>query len=435
MKQLLWVAFAIIGLLAACKKNNDKPGMAVVTTTAPTGITSSGAQTGGTITSNGNSIITQSGICWALHNTPTLGDSVVNGNTTSTGAFSITLNDLNANTVYYFRAFVTNGVGTAYGAVDSFTTAAGVPTLTTTAISNNAELAANSGGSITNNGGASVTVSGICWATSTNPSVSNFKTIGTAINGSFSDTLVNLVLGNTYYVRAYATNSFGTGYGNQISFTVSSTGTVTDIDGNAYATVVIGTQTWITSNLRITHYQNGDPLVNAFTNIGYDWINGTNGGGYTFVNGDTTSVTLAAYGLLYSSWAVTDSRNIAPVGWHVATLNDWEILEAYEGLPAADTVAAYALNNSPFTDGAIGPILQTGGNSGLNLQLAGYYYGTFGGALNFGLRGYYWTSTPYNSIYDYNTEVYGPTSGNYQGVLLNYSGGGNEALSVRCVKD
>lgn len=424
MRQLLWITIAIAGLVCACKKNNDKPGTAIVTTTAPGSITASSAQTGGDITSNGNSAISESGICWAVRNAPTLGDSVVNSNTTSTGVFSVNLNNLNANTVYYIRAFVTNGVGTGYGAVDSFTTAAGVPSLSTTAISNNQALSAQSGGTIINNGGAAVTSSGICWSTSANPTISGSNIAGTATSGSFSDTLTNLTLGTTYYVRAYATNSYGTGYGNQISFTVSTTGTVKDIDGNVYATITIGTQTWMLSNLRVTHYQNGDSILNAYTDPQYDWFNGTTAGGYIFVNGDST--TKAMYGLLYSNFAVNDSRNIAPAGWHAATDDDWDTLEVFEGMPAADT----ALTGP---NGTISAALQVGGSSGLNLQLPGVFYAPTTGYYYYQTRGYYWTSTMSNTNVNYFREFYGPTSANYQAINRNY--GADYGFSVRCVKN
>jgi uncharacterized protein (TIGR02145 family) len=421
MKQLLWVAFGVVAVLAACKKNNDKPSMAIVTTAMPASITSSSAQTGGNITSSGNSPISESGICWAFHNTPTLGDSVINSNSTSAGAFSITLNNLNANSVYYVRAFVTNGVGTAYGVTDSFTTAAGVPSLSTTAISNNQSLTAQSGGTITNNGGASITASGICWSTSANPTISGAKIVGTTASGSFADTLTNLSLGATYYVRAYATNSYGTGYGNQVTFTVSATGTVSDFDGNAYATVTIGTQTWTTSNLRAVHYQNGDPVQNAF-NTAYDWGDSTTGV-YTIVNGDTATV--RTYGLLYNLWAVNDSRNIAPVGWHVATQGDWNTLEVFEGMSVADTGVLGTLS------GTIGPLLLVAGSSGLNLQLAGRWHGTEFD--NFGVSGYFWTSTPANVNLNSQLVVFGPTSPYYPALLNSYTSG--VGLAVRCIKD
>ncbi len=397
--------------------------MAVVTTTAPTSITAGGAQTGGTITSSGNSPISQSGICWALHNTPTVGDSVVNSNVTSTGAFSITLNNFNANTVYYIRAFVINGVGTAYGAVDSFTTAAGVPTLSTTAISNNEALTAQSGGGITNNGGAPVTASGICWSTSANPTIAGSKTVGTVATGSFSDTLTNLSLGATYYVRSYATNSYGTGYGNQVTFTVSATGTITDIDGNVYGTITIGTQTWMTSNLKVTHYQNGDSLINGATYSGS--LVASSSGIYLFPNGDTTQNAL--YGKYYDPAAITDSRNIAPAGWHVPTDEEWYTLELYEGMDPTDTLANFG---GPAFQGTIGGNLLVNGSSGLNLQLAGYYCPGCGLYKEFGQQGVYFSATypVFPLILWYRAFNTGTPGQIYRGNSYYYA-------SVRCVKD
>src|SRR6185437_12105901 len=184
MKQLFWnsIAGMILTLVPACKKD-AKPAIAVVTTTIPGSITSSSAQTGGAITSTGNSPVSQTGVCWALHNPPTLADSIVSSNLANTGQFTVSLTNLNANTVYYVRAFVTNGIGTAYGAVDSFTTSSGIPTVTTAAITNNQALAAQSGGTIVNNGGTTVTASGVCWATSSNPTISNTKITGSVGTG------------------------------------------------------------------------------------------------------------------------------------------------------------------------------------------------------------------------------------------------------------
>lgn len=116
--------------------------------------------------------------------------------------------------------------------------------LTTTAVSTITQTTAQSGGNITTDGGASITARGICWGKATNPTTANDKTtIGTG-TGIFSSFITGLTASTIYFVRAYATNSAGTVYGNEISFTTLpvSANTVTDIDGNIYPAITIGTQ-------------------------------------------------------------------------------------------------------------------------------------------------------------------------------------------------
>jgi len=116
-----------------------------------------------------------------------------------------------------------------------------LPTVTSTAaISNISYTTAivSSGGSITNDGGASVTARGVCWSTSINPTVAlSTKTIDGSGTGSFSSSITGLLAATTYYVRAYATNSVGTAYGNQVVFTTSATPPI--IIGQSYQGGVI----------------------------------------------------------------------------------------------------------------------------------------------------------------------------------------------------
>lgn len=125
----LLIRLTFIGLplmiAVSCKKDDDAPPPTVpaVTTTPLTNITTSSATTGGTILTNGNAAITQSGIVWSKTNaTPTFIDSVIAG-TTSSGSFTTNLTGLDFNTVYYIRAFATNSVGTGYGDVVKLNTA------------------------------------------------------------------------------------------------------------------------------------------------------------------------------------------------------------------------------------------------------------------------------------------------------------------------
>lgn len=94
-----------------------------------------------------------------------------------------------------------------------------VPTLTTTAASSITSTSASSGGSSISDGGASITAKGVCWSTSTNPTIANSNTNDGTGTANFTSSITGLLPNTTYYVRAYATNSAGTGYGNQISFT------------------------------------------------------------------------------------------------------------------------------------------------------------------------------------------------------------------------
>ncbi len=99
--------------------------------------------------------------------------------------------------------------------------------------------------------------------------------------------------------------------------------TVTDIDGNVYETVQIGEQLWMAENLKVKHYRNGDP-INYITN---EWWS-NEGAYYSYNNNLGNSNT---YGLLYNWYAVNDLRGIAPEGWRVATIYDWQNLVNYLG--------------------------------------------------------------------------------------------------------
>ena len=128
------------------------------------------------------------------------------------------------NTTFYVRAYATNSAGTGYGATLSFTTlpSCTLPTVTTASISAILATSATGGGNVTATGGCAVTARGVCWSTSTNPTISNSHTTDGSGTGSFVSNMTGLTCGTTYYARSYATNSAGTSYGSQVSFTTTS---------------------------------------------------------------------------------------------------------------------------------------------------------------------------------------------------------------------
>ncbi len=213
-----------------------------------------------------------------------------------------------------------------------------LPTLTTKAVSTITQYTAWSGGDILNDFNYPSISRGLVWSTNPNPTISlSTKTSDQFDNsgpGSFTSVITGLVPNTTYYMRSYATNSSGTSYGNEVSFITASPSstTVTDIDGNVYPTVTIGNQVWLKTNLRVRHYRNGDNVEHK-----YDinsWVLSNNVGASINYNNSGATSTFNGYleeNILYNYRAVSDPRNIAPQGWHVATRAEWNTLINYLG--------------------------------------------------------------------------------------------------------
>lgn len=202
-----------------------------ITTNSISQISQTGATSGGKISNGSGVLIVNKGICWST-NPETDPDINPNIECVQLGSgstdFSAQMKDLKPSTTYYVRAVLEyshhSTVTRVLGQERQFTTGNPVelPTLSTNSASSITSVSAVSGGNVTNNGGASVTSRGICWSTSQNPDSQN----GTCLlsgsgNGSFSITMGNLTPSTSYYVRAYATNSAGTNFGNQITFGTS----------------------------------------------------------------------------------------------------------------------------------------------------------------------------------------------------------------------
>ncbi len=203
-----------------------EPGFALplVTTLPAFEIMVDSALSGGNIISSGFTEITAKGVCWSINQNPTVSDSITNDGS-EIGNFTSELKGLLPNTTYYVRAYATNGAGTAYGNQVTFKTFQTVvfPTVTTSGAVNITEFSALSGGNVTATGGAEVIAKGICWSTNQNPTVADMKTDEGTGTGQFNSQMDDLDPGTIYYVRAYATNSAGAGYGSQVTLTTNKT--------------------------------------------------------------------------------------------------------------------------------------------------------------------------------------------------------------------
>ena len=309
-----------------------------ITTSAVTDITVTTATCGGDVTSDAGAAVTARGVCWSTSPNPTTSNSKTT-NGTGIGSFTSSLTGLTSGTTYYVRAYATNSVGTAYGEEKSFTTL-NVPTITTNAVTDITATTATCGGNVTSDGGSAITARGVCWSTSSNPTISNNKNTNGSGTGSFTSNLKNLTKGVTYYIRAYATNSIGTAYGNEVSFSTIPDGqpcpgaaTLTDCDGNTYNTILLGHQCWMKENLKTTKYADGTSILqgsSTYTTTPY----------WSYPNNDAANK--VTYGLLYNWKAVmrnssSSSANpsgvqgICPTGWHVPSTSEWKQLASYVG--------------------------------------------------------------------------------------------------------
>ena len=397
-------------------------GTVILTSTNVSTITAYSAKSGGNINSDGGGVsITERGICWSTSPNPTIGNSKVS-NGIGMGIFSCNLLDLNLNTTYYVRAYAINSVGIFYGNEINFTTQNGVIILTTTIPTALSSISAISGGNITSDGGGvTVTNRGICWSTSTNPTIElNTKISNSSGLGSFTNSLSGLIPNTTYYLKSFATNTVGTFYGNELSFITPNR--VTDIDGNIYNTVIIGTQVWMVENLKTTKYRDGTsvPLVTDGTAWGALTTNGC-----CYYNNDVAYN--SKYGLLYNWFVVNNIKKIAPLGWHIPTDTEWGVLTNYLGGLNSAGGKLKEIGTTHWTSPNTGATNESGFTAlpgGIRSNDGNYF-------LKVGNSADWWSSTEYT---DPNYAMYWSIdyNGIWFGVHQNYKQYG---FSIRCIKD
>ena len=407
----------------------DPVELATLTTDGASAVTPTSATSGGNITDAGGGTISARGVCWSTSTNPTYPTDDHTSDGTGTGSFVSSLTGLTPGTTYYVRAYAENSAGTAYGNEVSFTTVdVDVPTVSTTSPSSIGQTSASSGGEVTSDGGADVTARGVCWSTDPTPTIADSHTTDGIGTGIFVSNVTGLATNTTYYVRAYATNSAGTGYGSAISFT---TLPLSDPQGNVYETVTIGDQVWMAENLRYlpsidTAGRNSTTEARYYV---YEYHELT-----PTVAEARATTNYAEYGVLYNYTAALAS---CPTGWHLPTDAEWKEMEEYIGMPA-DTADLQGWRGVTF-------------NNGTELKETGSAHWTSGGGTDehgFAARpgglysayiewfsliydnGYWWTATEETSsliwkraLDDVNTGI----SREYETKAMGYA--------VRCVRD
>ncbi len=385
-------------------------------TSSVTTITGFSAICGGNIILDGGSTVTSRGVCWSTSPNPTNTLTTKTSDATGVGTYTSSITGLSPNTTYYIRAFATNSIGTSYGNETSFTTAT-TPTISTNIALDVTNSNATVGGNITNDGGAAIISRGVCWSTNPNPTISNNKNINGSGTGMFSSSITGLFSSTTYYIRAFATNSVGTSYGNEQIFTTTK---ACDIDGNLYSSVTIGTQTWMGENLKTTKYRTGESISNISNST--SWNSASFGAWCDYDNLTDNGI---KYGHLYNWYSVIDSRNIAPVGWHIPSDAEWTTLTDFLG---GETVAGGKLKEIGTTNWRTP---NTNGSNETNFTaLPGGYRFDNGLFSNNSDYGYWWCNTQSDASFAWFRTIAAASSNVYRNKLQKTNG-----FSVRCIRD
>jgi uncharacterized protein (TIGR02145 family) len=283
------------------------------------------------------------------------------------------------------------------------------------------------GGIISSSGKDSILSKGVCWGKDSILNISlNTKSVDGKGWGDFTSKISGLDYGTTYYVKSYATNSFGTSYGNlekfQTSLPLFKNGNgVKDVDGNSYKTIILGDQEWMSENLAVSKLNDGTEIPYV-----YDISSWYLTKSFAMCLYDNLLTNKDKFGYLYNGYVV-ETNKICPTGWHVPVRKDWEKLLLTVG---SDNVAGGKLKYAGL-DQWVSPNSFATNISGFNGKGAGirtkdgYFVNKF-------KDGFFWTNEsveiPYHKLfyrqlnyavgYFYETTEY-PALG----------------ASIRCVKD
>lgn len=424
-----------------------------VITTTITAITQNAATGVGNVVSDGNAEVTARGLCWSTHQNPTLEDSQVECGS-GMGIFSANMTNLTPNTTYYVRAYAVNSAGIFFGNELDFTTLQNVelPIVITMPVSDITGTSATGSGNVISDGGETVITRGLCWSTQPNPTLSDHHTSSGSGTGVFSVGMTGLSAATTYYVRAYATNSLGTAYGDEVNFTTSSSWGEGQLPGLFSVNAAIrvrfsqgnlqyqaSSNTWRFADNQFDYIGDGNANISETYSGWIDlfgWgTSGYNHGANSYQPWSTSAAwsDYYAYGDAYSSlydqtgqadWgynAISNGGNNTNI-WRTLTQAEWRYLFDFRNttsgiryakaivngvngvllLPDDWQSGTYALISTnvataPFTENVVSAsdwaILEE--NGVVFLPAAGYRIGTQ--MFSIGAEGNYWTSSRYDN--------------------------------------
>lgn len=321
-----------------------------------------------------------------------------------------------------------------------------LPRLSTDSVFTVSRTSACFSGTILDEGSDSIIDKGFCWSLESEPTLEDqSKAHFPFKDGHLGNCISGLMPGTMYYARAYASNSAGTAYGNQLSFTTKtadimvqfnpalSYGSVLDIDGNSYNTISIGSQEWMAENLKTTRYHDGNPIPLLTVNpsesetlsSGYCW----------YQNNETVFKDMLG---AYYNWFAVNTSKVCPSGWHVPSDEEWKILEMFLGMSSeqADSTGYRGTNEGE-------KIKETGTYNWVEESLGANNLSGFtalpGGLASEegrpvfageGIWGVWWSASEHDPDMAWNRIVSWNTSSITRGYF--YKSG---LLNIRCVKD
>lgn len=360
---------------------------------------------------------------------------------------TLSISNLDVATTYYWKVKVWDTIGLC--PVDStaiwhFKTVESInpPSVTTSTDSIFTSTGANIGGKVIADGGAIVTERGVYWGPAPNPEIFGTRIQLGSGTGEFSKTLIGLSPNMKYYQRAYAVNKSGTGYGDQVSFHTGPSienNTITDIEGNSYHIKLIGSQVWMTENLKTTKYSDGTTIPLVVSKSDWSLLN-PNSIAYCWYNNEIANRDV--YGLLYTWAAATkgiasnklsdEVQGVCPTGWHLPSMPEWKLLVEYLG---GEKDAANRMKESgdlhwiiPPNSSGFYPNVSTN-ESGFTALPGGYRDGSGNFGL-IGINGYWWSST-HEAYRQINASIFSIWNPGIQ----YYSGEKIFGCSIRCLRD